>query len=228
MIKRLLSIFVLVSIFIFFGCPLFPEDTTTENCNGNSFDFTMPIIFNSSDKIVQIGDTLTIKCEFPSVMWDDAHQEQLYFDDINFFMGGNIYRLDTTVQGQYEFLELFDIIVDSVYNFQKNFSAFAFDFQYLQDKYDFVLKLVPRHRGIFEFRIHSFYELNYNKYTPPFVTGYNSDCNTNNWFVLFRTNGGNTHSNLIDELENEELRDWYKDNWGRIEKFEGGYLFKVE
>ena len=33
---------------------------------------------------------------------------------------------------------------------------------------------------------------------------------------------------LIDELENEELRDWYKDNWGRIEKFEGGYLFKVE
>lgn len=217
--------FVMLTFFsIFLGCP---SNTIRENCNGYNFDFTLPVQFIPGDSAVQIGDTLTFRSTFPAIMWDDWNQEQLYFDSNRFYMRGFIYREDTIVNGQYPFLEDFEIQVDSIYKFQQNYSAFTFIYRYENENYDFTCRFIPQTKGLYTMRLYSEYEENFQLYTPPPIYGYTSNCYTDDWSVLFIVNERNSNEELIEQIPFLESRNWNKENWGRVVAVKGGYLFKV-
>lgn len=217
-------------ILIFSACPLIlPDDDVSENCNGINFTFTCPVSFVPEDSLIHIGDTITVTSIVPAIMWDDLKREQLNFDSIDFLMGGFLFRLDTLLSknDSYDFRDYFEIFVDSVFNFQQNASAYAFDYFYDKKNYSFSFKFLPKKRGVFLFEFNSLYTVSSGKRVKKIINAVNSPCKTNEWDIFFKTNN-NSHRELLRLAKDEYYRTWYYDNWIRFENLEGGYCFKVE
>lgn len=219
-------IIVCFSTFFLFACPdYFPGDDT---CMQYRYYFTLPVSFLPEDKVIYIGDTITITSQFLDQLWNDNHTEFFTFDSVDFKIRCHFIKVDTIIdsQGRFDFLDDFDILADTLYNFRKGNTTTAFDYYYDGISYYLEFKFIPKKKGVYIFEFTSRRNLSSFDWDDAYIIDEDGDCETNRWKPRFVTNDGQAYQELLEYSPN----DYYKEKLGYNfnPERDGAHCFKVE
>ncbi len=225
--KKLLLL-VLFS-FVMLACPILPDDHINEGCNHSYYIFDIPVTFEPDDSLIHIGDTITVSSFIPREKWDRDSNYIFILDSVDFHMGGGIIKMDTLLEKgkHYHFMDDFEWIVDSIYNFKIASNSYSFNYHYFNNEYYIKFYMIPKNKGIYYFDLNSLIGATPNIKGKVIETK-NGDCRTDTWDVYFMTNEGNNYKELLKLSPNEGSNTKYYKNWSKYNTVYGAHCFKVE
>jgi len=138
--------FTLFVWILFYSC-------TPKECQISTHDFVIPATFSPAKDSFSIGDTISIVSEFSNEVFDKGTNRNYILDNFKFFPGSNVTEISDTNSnnGAYAY---FDVIVDSVYNFnQFNYStgriSYFGEYNSDSDSYSIKYLIIPKKKGLF-------------------------------------------------------------------------------
>lgn len=160
-------------------------------------------------------------------MKSQKSNEIFIFDSVNFKINCHFIKVDTVIDGKnrFDFLNDFNIISDSIYNFRKGKTTTSFEYLYYEDEQYFLqFKFIPKVKGVYIFEFTSRINLSNNIQGKTIYTE-NSECYTNRWNPNFITNDGQSYIELLKYSPN----DYYKNKSGYyfFPEQDGAHCFKV-
>ncbi len=219
---------ILLSIFsiVFYGCP---NNHINEGCNFPYYEFDMPVSFTPVNKIINIGDTITVSSFIPREKWDRDSNYIFILDSVDFHIGGGIVRMDTLLEKgkHYNFADDFNWIADSIYNFRVATISYTFDYYYRVDGYKIHFNMIPKQKGSYLFTLNSLIGATPNIKGKVIETK-NRECRTDAWNVCFMTNEGNNYKELLKESPNKDYNTTVNNRWDEYNTIKGAHCFKVE
>ena len=225
--KKILFLFIAAAFF--YACPdILPDDKVNEGCNHSYYIFDNDVSFLPADSIIHIGDTITVSSFIPREKWDRDSNYIFILDSVDFHMGGGIIKLDTVIRRgkHYNFMDDFDWIVDSIYNFSIGSISYSFNYNYSNDGYYIQFYMIPKLKGIYNFDFNSLIGATPNIKGKVIETK-NGNCKTDAWYPYFQTNNGNNFRELLKRSPNEDYNTKYYNKWSRYNTIYGAHCFKV-
>lgn len=217
-------IFLAIISTILFACPNIQQN---KDCSRYDYTFDISVSFEPKDSIIHIGDTITITSQFSNVLSSNETNELFLFDSVDFKTNNNFIKVDTIIHlfDRFDFLNDFEFIADSIYNFRKGNTTTAFDYYYNGHEYFLRFQFIPKVKGIYIFEFSSRINLT-DRIKGKEIYTEDGECQTDNWNPNFITNNGNSYAELLESSPNE----YYKEKSGYYfhPQRDGAHCFKVE
>jgi len=219
-------IIICLSCFLLFACP--DNFSGDDGCSQYRYAFTLPVSFTPTDSIIHVGDTVTITSQFTNKLWNDKHTELFTFDSIDFKISCHFIKVDTLINilERFYFLNHFEVLADSIYNYRHKTASTAFDYNYSDNQYGLQFKFVPKKRGVYIFEYTSRRNLSSFDWDDAYIFDEDGDCQTNRWRPKFITNDGESYKELLRYSPNEYYRE--KSGYYFFPERDGAHCFKVE
>lgn len=124
----------------------------SKECRIPNHDFEIPATLSPAKDTFNIGDTITIISNFPNQVYDKNTDKYYSLDNFKFYPETGIYKIDT-VNSKSNLLD-FEIIVDSIYNYNRLYysdgtNSIGGQYNYNNNEYDLLYKIIPIKKGLF-------------------------------------------------------------------------------